>query len=188
MDSRELKVSVTNLLKRVFTKERFSAYLDVGISDEGLYERGGGGNLGVECWLESSPDGIRVKGKISGKVGMQCTRCLKEYSRELDIDVDEFFMRPGLTQVDEDGLKLNLDSETGEEDDYIIEEGVIDLNVLVNDAVMLSLPMRCLCREDCKGLCQVCGINLNEGECGCEVSDIDPRLEVLRTLLDQDDS
>jgi uncharacterized protein len=50
---------------------------------------------------------------------------------------------------------------------------------------MLSLPIKRLCDEQCKGLCQVCGADLNEGECGCVVEEIDPRLATLRDLLDR---
>ncbi|MGB9809870.1 MAG: YceD family protein, partial [Caldanaerobacter sp.] len=49
--------------------------------------------------------------------------------------------------------------------------------------VILSLPMKFLCKEDCKGLCPICGTNLNYGSCSCKREDIDPRLEVLSKLL-----
>ena len=187
LKSRKLKVSVTNLQKKVFSKERFSTYLDVGIKEDGLYERGGKGDLMVDLWLESSPDGIRAKGNIRGHAGMECTRCLKEYQLELHIDVDEFFRRPGLDVVEEGGRRITGEAEALEEDDYVIEEGVIDLNLLVNDAVMLNLPIKHLCSEDCRGLCPICGIDLNQEECGCSRDSIDPRLEILRTLLDREE-
>ena len=49
----------------------------------------------------------------------------------------------------------------------------------------MEFPVRILCREDCRGLCQRCGKNLNEGECGCDTREIDPRMEPLRKLLEQ---
>jgi len=184
--SRQLKTPVTNLLKKVFSRERLSAKLDIAVGEHGLTEKSDRGDLGLEIWLESSPDGIRVKGKITGSVSMQCTRCLEEYRQDLDIGVDEFYRRPGLGAVTGDGKRLAY-ADVQEEDEYIIEEGVIDLSLLVNDAVMLSLPIKHLCSEECRGLCQSCGTNLNEGECGCEVGSIDPRLEVLRSLLDREE-
>ena len=187
LNSRKLKVPVTNLQKKVFSKERFSTYLDVGVKEDGLFERGGEGDLKVDLWLESSPDGIRAKGDIRGHAGMECTRCLKEYRLELYIDVDEFYRRPGLDVVEEGGKRAMREDEAPEEDDYVIEEGAIDLNLLVNDAVMLNLPIKHLCDEDCRGLCPICGKDLNLEECGCSRDSIDPRLEVLRTLLDQEE-
>jgi uncharacterized protein len=186
LNAHELKVPVTSLLKKVFTREKLTASLNVAIDEHGLKERGEPGGLRLELWLESSPDGIRVKGEIKGYVSMACTRCLEEYRQEMDIAVDEFYRRPGLAPVGEDGRHMAA-SEVWEEDDYVIREGVIDLNVLVNDAVLLSLPIRHLCREDCRGLCQVCGANLNFERCGCRQEVSDPRLEVLRTLLDREE-
>ena len=187
LNSRQLKVPVTNLLKRVFSRERFSAYLDIGVGEHGLCERGDRGDLKLDLWLESSPDSIRVKGEITGSVCMECTRCLEEYRQELHVDVDEFYRRPGLGVVSGDGRQLPPEVKIPEEDEYVIQEGTIDLNLLVNDAVLLSLPIKHLCSEDCRGLCQVCGVNLNERECGCVKEGIDPRFEVLRTLLDRDE-
>lgn len=185
LNSRQLKVAVTNLRKKVFSRERFSASLDIGMGERGLYEKGDRGDLRLEFWLESSPDGIRVTGNITGTIRMECTRCLEEYRQELDIETDEFYRRPGLGAVTSDGRQLPQE-EVGEEDEYIISEGLIDLNLLVNDAVMLSLPIKRLCRDDCRGLCPHCGRNLNEGECGCAGESVDPRLEGLRALLEGD--
>lgn len=183
LNSRQLRVPVTNLLKKVFSRERFTANLDIAVSEHGLLERSDRGDLSLEVWLESSPDGIRVKGKIRGSVYMECTRCLEEYRQDLDIAVDEFYRRPGLATVDGEGRRL-AEADVQEEDEYVIADGAIDMNLMLNDAVMLSLPIKHLCSEECKGLCQVCGKNLNEGECGCTQESVDPRLEVLRTLLE----
>jgi uncharacterized protein len=185
LNSRKLKVSVTNLLKKVFSKEKFRATVEVGVGESGLYERGKDGGLDVDVRLESSPDGIRVKGRITGSVVMECTRCLKEFDQALNIDVDEFYRRPGLSVASPEGRAAPHEIEVPEEDEYIIDEGMIDLNLLVNDNVMLSLPIKRLCDEQCKGLCQVCGADLNEEECGCVVEEIDPRLATLRDLLDR---
>jgi uncharacterized protein len=186
LNLRQLKVPVTNLQKKVFSKERFRAHLDIGVGEHGLVEKSDRGDLELDVWLESSPDGIRVKGKITGSVSMQCTRCLGVYRQGLDAGVDEFYRRRGLGAVTGDGRELPA-WDVSEEDEYVIAEGAIDLNLLVNDVVILSLPIKRLCGEACRGLCQWCGADLNEGECGCEREAIDPRLEILRTLLDRDE-
>ncbi len=180
--SRQLKVPVTNLLKRVFSKERFTADLDISMEEEGLSQQSDCGDLRLEVWLESAPDGIRVKGGLRGWVDMECTRCMEGFRRRVDIEVDEFYRRPGMGAVGADGRPLP-GKEVLEEDEYVIEEGSIDLGILVNDAILLGLPIKRLCEEECRGLCQYCGKNLNRGDCTCTVESIDPRLEVLRTLL-----
>lgn len=185
LNSRQLRVPVTNLLKRVFSREKFSASLDIAVGDRGLVEKSDRGDFKLEVWLESSPDGIRVKGGLEGSVAMQCTRCLEGYRQDLAIKVDEFYRRPGMGALSADGRQLP-GADVQEEDEYVIAEGSIDLNILVNDAVLLSLPMKRLCSEECRGLCQRCGSNLNLGPCDCGGEDIDPRLEVLKTLLERD--
>lgn len=184
--SRRLRVPVSSLMKKLFSRERFRADLDIAVGEQGLYERGGLGGLSLDLWLESSPDGIRVKGKVRGTVGMECTRCLKEYRQELDIDVDEFYRRPGLGAAAGEGGRLPREVEVPEEDAYLIEENTVDLNILVNDAVLLSMPIKHLCSLDCRGLCPRCGKELNQGPCDCRGDDIDPRLEVLRALLEDE--
>ena len=75
------------------------------------------------------------------------------------------------------------------EEDYeilLIPDEKLDLYEFCFGEILLSLPMKHLCSEDCKGICLNCGKNLNEGSCGCVTKSIDPRLEVLATLLEQD--
>lgn len=185
LDSRLLKVPVAGLMKKTFTRERFGADLDLGLGESGLFQRSERGGLKVDLWLESSLDGIRVRGTLRGFVSLECTRCLQEYRQEMDIQVDEFYRRPGIGAVSPEGRLLPREMEVPEEDEYLIDEGTIDLNVLVNDAVILSLPIKHLCSPECRGLCPYCGINLNLETCDCRVEDIDPRLEVLRKLLEE---
>ena len=71
------------------------------------------------------------------------------------------------------------------ESDYIeAPDFVIELDAAVTADILLELPAKHLCKEDCKGLCPKCGKNLNTGECGCDLRETDPRLEVLKSLLD----
>ena len=63
-----------------------------------------------------------------------------------------------------------------------------DLDEELREALILSFPMRILCDEDCPGLCPKCGKPKREGECGCPTREIDPRLAILQTLLDQNEN
>ncbi len=80
-----------------------------------------------------------------------------------------------------------VQSLVGENDGDYIEapDHTIDLDAPVTADILLSLPSKHLCKEDCKGLCPKCGKNLNEGECGCDLREVDPRLEVLKSLLQE---
>ena len=70
-------------------------------------------------------------------------------------------------------------------DDYIeTPDATVDLDELTTSDILLELPHKYLCKEDCQGLCQVCGKNLNTGECDCQTEEVDPRLEELSKLLE----
>lgn len=81
-----------------------------------------------------------------------CDRCLKEFSREYSFDFSHTLVRSTNTQ----------------NDDYVVcENNTLDINELAISDLLLQLPTKILCREDCKGLCYVCGQDLNDGECNC---------------------
>ncbi|MCF6461041.1 YceD family protein [Clostridium sp. Cult3] len=100
-----------------------------------------------------------------------CGRCLTPFSREKDTVLS--------------GRLINDSDEILDDEDEVIyykgEE--LDLTEDIMDMVILSLPMKPLCNEDCKGLCPKCGINLNKEECDCVLEEIDPRLEKLKDFF-----
>ena len=76
------------------------------------------------------------------------------------------------------------ESVSEDNDDYIfLEDKKLDLIDPTEEELMLELPSKTLCREDCAGLCVKCGKNLNLGKCSCKQSEGDPRLQILKTLL-----
>ena len=77
-------------------------------------------------------------------------------------------------------------SVNGEDDEtfLVAENGCVELSELATNDILPELPQRYLCREDCKGLCPQCGKNRNEGPCGCQSDSGDPRMDVLRRLLE----
>lgn len=99
-----------------------------------------------------------------------CDRCCEEFTRKMDLN---FTHR----------LAQTLESDSN--DDYIeTPDFNLELDEVVISDVLLSLPPKNLCKSDCKGLCQQCGQNLNFGDCGCDKRQIDPRLEILKQLMD----
>lgn len=136
----------------------------------------------AEIW--NAGDRLLVEVELSGEAVLQCSRCLTEYTDPIDLSYEEEFMEgePG-DEVDEESEDLNaraLSFYTGDE---------IDLSDSLQESILLALPMKPLCDEDCKGLCTTCGANLNEGLCHCgETHDVDPRLSALKELLRRPDS
>ena len=73
--------------------------------------------------------------------------------------------------------------EDAAEDVYEVNGDSFELDEIIREQLILNMDMTVLCREDCKGLCPKCGRNLNEGDCGCDRTEIDPRLAKLKQLL-----
>lgn len=111
----------------------------------------------------------------AGEVTVPCDRCLEPFA---------FPFSGEFTRVLEKGA-IEGDSDTGDEEEevWMIEGDSVDLDPVVGDDILLNLPLRMLCREDCAGLCQNCGQNLNTGSCACELDTVDPRMAALQELL-----
>jgi len=100
----------------------------------------------------------------------ECGRCLTDFLQPLEIDFTELYAF-SQNSVTDSNLRLP-------------ENGQINLAPLVREYMILEIPITTLCRVDCKGLCPVCGDNLNETDCNHAREAVDPRLSILRSLLD----
>ena len=118
-----------------------------------------------------------VKGEIFAELETECSRCLQAADLKLKIPFEAaFVMAENYTEAKEAELK---------EDDLdvsIFNGDKIDVTELVREQLLLNLPEQAFCREDCQGLCEKCGANLNLIDCNCEDGEVDPRLQGLREL------
>ena len=136
---------------------------------------------------------VRVTGEITNQGGYMrlvataeipysgtCARCLEK--------VDGVFAMPFERTVVTEGT-LTEEQEEDNVDEYVIlQNGMLDIDDSVREALILSFPMRLLCDEDCPGLCPKCGKSLRDGACGCPTKEIDPRWAVLASLkFDEDE-
>ena len=125
---------------------------------------------------------VHIKGEIVNRSGITSISYEAdfEYVRPCDRCDEELIedMHYSFSHV----LLPSLDDET---DDEIIEVPgcMLDMDELACSDILLGLPTKYLCSEDCKGLCPECGANLNDGDCDCEIDNVDPRLAALRDLL-----
>jgi uncharacterized protein len=111
-------------------------------------------NAHVEAEYLFDGEGVRTGGSFSAEIKTACSRCLVEFEYPVEFQFSEYYKK-----------------QAGEEDEdevYTYESDIIDLTKMLQDNIVLELPMKFLCREDCKGLCVVCGADLNKGECGCK--------------------
>lgn len=101
-----------------------------------------------------------------------CDRCGEPTRREYERSFSHTLVR-------------GLNGEEADDDEYLLcPDGKADLEELLREDVLLGLPTKFLCKEDCKGLCPRCGKNLNLGPCGCDLSEADHRMDELKSLLD----
>lgn len=109
---------------------------------------------------------LKLSGKLHYEYYANCLRCLERVETARDIEVEESFVEV---------------SKSDDEDAYTFEENAVDIDKPLMDNIILDMPMRIVCSEDCKGLCGSCGTNLNLKDCNCDESKIvDPRMEILK--------
>jgi len=132
----------------------------------------------VHMTLKRISSDIFISGNVDTQVPLECGRCLDTFTQEMLIPIDLAFSADFSDEAGEFELTRE-DMTPGFKDDEI------NLDVLVDEQVLLNMPMRPLCSEDCKGLCLVCGNDLNKDDCDCSKENVDPRLQVLRKLLNK---
>ena len=120
---------------------------------------------------------IRLRGKFSGKFQVPCARCVEPVEIPLAAEFDLIF-RPA--EADSESSERSItapETEIG----YYLKDSLL-LEDVLREQVLLSLPVRTLCKPDCKGLCPRCGQNRNSQDCSCEEGQSDPRWEALSGL------
>jgi uncharacterized protein len=132
-----------------------------------------GSPVDLDLRLESVMEGVLVSATAQAEVSGECVRCLDPISRSVEVSLQELYAYPGRERdVIDDETELP-----------VLEGDLIDFEPVLRDAVVLALPLRPLCREDCPGLCVTCGARLaDDPEHGHE--ETDPRWAALQGLLD----
>ena len=118
--------------------------------------------------VSNSAGVLKLTANVDAVCLCACARCLKEFQMPLNLDISVF-------------LTENIEDEEAS-DYYIIKNEQIDLDKIITSEILLNLDERLLCRDDCRGLCHKCGIDLNESSCSCK-KEVDPRLAKLAQLL-----
>ena len=116
-----------------------------------------------------------VKGEAGLSLVMPCSRCLEPVIVPFHLEIDQEL---DLSKTDEERV------EALDEQPYISGYN-LDVDQLIGNELVLNLPMKVLCREDCKGICNKCGANLNKGDCGCDRQSLDPRMSVIQDIFKQ---
>jgi uncharacterized protein len=131
-------------------------------------------NLAGDVRVSRTPQGLLLQANMQADTKLECVRCLELFSTILHANFTELYAF-SQRNTTESGL-------------LVPEDGQIDLEPLLREYMFLELPINPLCQPECKGLCPVCGENLNLVACNHEEEPADPRLGILKKLLDENQS
>jgi uncharacterized protein len=161
LDTLELGRRAGSMVKRHFT---VPAPAELGTEVIGVTE---GDDLELDLRLEGVIEGVLVSGVAIALATGECARCLQPISQQMEVDFQELYEYPDAVN-DEDSLRLEGD--------------LLDLEPVVRDAIVLALPLAPLCKDDCRGLCSQCGVDLNK-ELNHQHDNVDERWQALKGLL-----
>jgi uncharacterized protein len=119
--------------------------------------------------ISADSDILVLTAEIKVDLEMICSRCLDTFIYPIDIDIEERF---------------TTNSKSEDEEAVVVLDDVLDITEVVETSIISTLPIKRVCKDDCKGLCQECGCNLNFNTCSCNKEDVDIRFEALRGFFD----
>lgn len=121
---------------------------------------------------------VFVNGHVETRAQVECDRCLQP----VEIPVNTDFALEYVTGSEYEAARA-VELTEAEMSIAVFDGEAIDIDEIVKEQVVLTVPTRMLCREDCKGICPECGADRNSGECSCSTNDIDPRWAALKKLI-----
>jgi uncharacterized protein len=134
-----------------------------------------GSDVDVDLTIDRTGSLITASGEISAVPAFVCARCLEDFHFEVTAKFD------AVIRMGRNDYRLEDEEESPVEfgDDWV------SFAPTIRESLILAVPMKPLCRDDCQGLCQRCGVNLNESQCSCPGNESDPRWGALETLLEE---
>ena len=167
-----MKINISNLSQGTHDYKLSKSALDLGLAENFP------GDVTANVTLEKSSRQILLRANVAASAQFHCDRCLDEFRSEITPTLQTLYV-------------WNADGDTvGEDEDVRIlppDANMIDLSADVREIVLLAVPLKLLCREECAGLCTRCGKNLNQtanGECDCAPNEIDPRWNKLAAFAE----
>ena len=119
--------------------------------------------------ISADSDILILTAEIKVDLEMICSRCLDTFIYPIDIDIEERF---------------TTNSKSEDEEAIVVLDDVLNITEVVETSIISTLPIKRVCKDDCKGLCQECGCNLNFNTCSCNKEDVDIRFEALKGFFD----
>ncbi len=164
-----IKFNVADIKKKLMAETSFQMELkpdELELSPEDLPIIG---KISVKGDLENAGDVLLMKAHLQARVRRVCSRCLKEFEAQTEAQVEERYFPLGTSDLPEDALTYKFD--------------IVDITEALREGLILTEPVKPLCKPDCNGLCPICGADRNVVDCHCDTGIIDPRLQKLAELL-----
>jgi uncharacterized protein len=117
---------------------------------------------------------LLVRGEGDIQVSIPCSRCLEEVLTDIHFVIDKKLPL----------AENEINEEEMEDSDYLIGF-YLDIDRLIYGEILVNWPMKVLCNEDCRGICKVCGMNLNKGNCDCQRTELDPRMAAIQDVFNK---
>ena len=117
---------------------------------------------------------LLIRGTVDLTMTIPCSRCLEEVPTNIHFDIDK--------EIKLENQAVN--DEEMDDTDYLIGFD-LDVDKLIYQEILVNWPMKVLCKEDCKGICKVCGNNLNKGDCNCQRTELDPRMAAIQDVFNK---
>jgi uncharacterized protein len=127
----------------------------------------------VDATIDKTGRQLFLKSDIRTKATLTCDRCLAEFQNELAAQYRIVYITDDLTAKEEEDAEIQFLSP---------DANLLDLGEDVRQFLLLAIPQKILCREECKGLCPECGTNRNVKSCECAATEVDPRWDALRKI------
>lgn len=169
-----MKINLVNLEEGVNELRLQTTALNCGLSEEIDLERLNtfAHDIQLEIEVQKFSDKYFVKVRFLTPANFVCDRCLVDFVTNIEGSFRLVFSKQQATDQPDDDYR------------YLSENATeIDLSADLRENLLLAIPMKALCHDECRGLCPHCGANLNEETCGCQQQQIDPRWEKLTSLL-----
>ena len=166
-----MRLDISELLKKKISEIHFDQTFTMDILEREEFVIKLKSPIIIKGRVVNEGDIVEVNGNFSVSIEVECSRCLEEFEHLIHVDFEEYFSK-----------SIN------EHDDYYqILDGDLILDEMVMDNIILSMPVRFICNEECKGLCHTCGVNLNKVDCDCEMGTVNPKFAALKDLFKQNE-
>ena len=164
-----IKVNVAEIKKRLVGQKTFAfdltaEELEISSKEIEILE-----DVKTEGCISNAGDVLLLEATMSTQVRRTCGRCLKEFTAVTKAEVLEKFYPASADNIEKDA--------------FVYDSDVLDITEPLRESLLLAEPIQALCKEDCQGLCAVCGADLNDGDCGCDKVSVDPRLAALKQFI-----